>query len=151
MTVVRYGAPEGFPGSDSPGPPDRGACFFCGGTAPLSAIDQVIDVADLHAEVDAGFVVFDLSGWFGGFLGQRDLASMTARFLDEGGAVLGESAIGPVTHADRGDATGLHHRQARGSVPRHTRRIAVRLTAEAATGDNDGYADKLSLVLRRRR
>jgi thiamine biosynthesis lipoprotein len=150
MTVIRYGAPEGFPGPDDPGPPDRGACFFCGGTAPVSAIEQVIDVADVHDEVDAGLALFELSGWFGGYLAQRDLASLTAEFLDERDAVLRHAAIGPVTHGDRGDATGLRPREAAGTVPPGTRRIRVRLTAEAGTGDNDGYADNLALVLRRR-
>ena len=44
----------------------------------------------------------------------------------------------------------LSHRLATGMLPPMTRRIAVRLSAEAGSGDNDGYADELSIVLRRR-
>lgn len=43
--------------------------------------------------------------------------------------------------------TGLLERTARGDVPRGTRRIEVRLAAEAGEGANDGYADNLTLVL----
>ncbi|MHC5006443.1 MAG: FAD:protein FMN transferase [Planctomycetota bacterium] len=159
MTVIRYGAPEGFPGIDAPGPAQRGRCFFCGGKENVSAIHQVIDVADIAAEIDTGRVVFALTGWFGGFSDQRDLASLTARFLDERGAQLQAVTIGHVTVQDRraafgGDGderTGFLPKAAGGGLPVGTRRIEVRLIAEAGTGDNDGYADNLSLVLQHRR
>ncbi|MHC5008284.1 MAG: hypothetical protein ACYTGF_13105, partial [Planctomycetota bacterium] len=67
--------------------------------------------------------------------------------------------IGRVTVQDRraafggeGDElTGFLPKAAGGRVPPETRRIELRLVAEAGTGDNDGYADSLSLVLQRRR
>jgi thiamine biosynthesis lipoprotein len=159
MTVIRYGAPEGFPGIDAPGPAQPGRHFFCGGTDSVSAIHQVIDVADIATEIDTGRVVFALTGWFGGYSDQRDLASLTARFLDERGAELQAVTIGNVTVDNRraafggeGDQlTGLLPQAAGGRVPPETRRINIRLAAEAGTGDNDGYADNLSLVLQRRR
>jgi thiamine biosynthesis lipoprotein len=159
MTAIRYGAPQGFPGADAPGPADRGGAFFCGGKAAVSEIHQVIDVADAGPEIDAGLVVYALGGWFGGFSDQRDLASLTAHFLDERGGELLAVTVGPVALEDRRAAfggegeqlTGLLQRQARGPVPPGTRRIRVRLVAEAGTGDNDGYADELSLVLHHRR
>jgi hypothetical protein len=159
MTVIRYGAPQGFPGPDAPGPTDRGRDFFCGGKAAVSEIHQVIDVAKAGAEIDAGLVVYTLSGWFGGFSDQRDLASLTARFLDERGGELLAATIGPVTLQHRRAAfggegeqlTGLLARRTGGPVPEGTRRISVHLVAEAGTGDNDGYADELALTLHHRR
>ncbi|MHC4219894.1 MAG: hypothetical protein ACYSU7_15740, partial [Planctomycetota bacterium] len=125
----------------------------------VSEISQVIDVADIATEVDAGVVVYTLSGWFGGFSDQRDLASLTAHFLDERDGELLAITIGPVTRELRRTGiggedtwlTGLLPATADGPLPAGTRRIRVRLLAEAATGDNDGYADELSLVLRKRR
>ncbi|MHC4383709.1 MAG: FAD:protein FMN transferase [Planctomycetota bacterium] len=159
MTVIRYGAPEGFPAIDAPGPARRGSHFFCGGKANVSAVHQVIDVADIATEIDAGLVVYALTGWFGGYSDQRDLASLTARFLDERGGELAAVTIGHVTVEDRGAAfggegdqlTGLLPKAVGGRVPPATRRISLRLVAEAGTGDNDGYADNLSLVLQHRR
>ena len=148
MTVIRYDAQEGFPDADSPGPPHRGNNFFCGGAARETEIAQVIDVANLAAAIDAGLVSWELSGWFGGFAGQRDLASLTATFLDSHGGELGRARIGHVTAPDRAGVTGLQRRSAGGALPPATRRIAVRLFAEAGSGLNDGYADQLSLLLR---
>ncbi len=151
MTVIRYDAPEGFPGADSPGPPRRGSNFFCGGAAGESEMTQVIDIATLAALVDANLVSWELSGWFGGFAGQRDLASLTAIFLGTRGGELGRARIGSVTASDRAGTTGMQHRSDTGMLPPGTRRIKLRLLAEAGSGDNDGYADELSLVLHRRR
>ncbi len=147
MTVIRYGAAGGFPGPDSPGPPHRGNNFFCGGAAGESGIEQIIDIADLAPTIDAGLVSWELSGWFGGYAAQRDLASLTATFLDRHGGVLSRATIGPVTLADREALTGLWVRSANGVLPAQTRRIAVRLFAETGSGDNDGYADGLKLEL----
>lgn len=44
MTVIRYGAPEGFPDADSPGPPHRGNNFFCGGAAGETTLVQELAV-----------------------------------------------------------------------------------------------------------
>jgi len=150
MTMIRYDAQEGFPDADSPGPPHRGNNFFCGGAGGETEIAQVIDVATLAEAIDAGLVSWELSGWFGGFAEQRDLASLTATFLDAHGGELGQARIGYVTARERAGVTGLQRRSADGTLPPATRRIAVRLFAEAGSGDNDGYADELSIVLRRR-
>ena len=156
MTVIRYGAAAGFPSLASPGPPNRGENFFCGGAAAESGIEQIIDVADLAPTVDAGLVSWELSGWFGGYAAQRDLALLTATFLDRRGGERSRATIGPVTLTDRQAATGSQGdfltgvwlRSANGAVPPQTRRIVVRLFAETGSGDNDGYADELSLILR---
>jgi Type I phosphodiesterase / nucleotide pyrophosphatase len=161
MTVVRYGGSEGFPAVDSPGPSAdgvdaRGVNFFCGGQGKGGSITQVIDVADVAEQIGTG-VQFDLSGWFGGFADQRDLAWLTVRFLDNAGGELGSATIGEVTAQDRAfafgeeDATGFIRRTLMGDLPRQTRRLEVTLYAETGSGACDGYADNLSLVLRRPR
>lgn len=158
MTVIRYGAPEGYPAVHGPGPEERGRSFFCGGEADECSIEQVVDVADLADPIDAGRIVHELSAWLGGYAGQRDLAWVTVEFIDADGGLLGGTTVGPVTLEDRRaafggageDLTGLLPRSARGPVPAGTRRLRITLLAETAVGLGDGYADELSLVLRER-
>ncbi len=158
MTVVPYGAARDLPTETCPGPKERGRNFFCGGTTQLSEMTQMIDVADLAGDIDAGSLRYTLTGYFGGFDEQRDLAWLVARFLDARGAELAAARAGPATLEDRrrqigrenDSLTGLVECSTTGDLPPGTRRISIKLTAEAAEGDNDGYADDLSFVLERR-
>lgn len=151
MTVLRYGAPEGFPPAGELG----GVNFFAGGAEGDSQMTQMIDVRELARSIDRNEVVAELSGRLGGYSDQRDMATVVARFMDDRGE-LGRLTIGPVTLEDRkrehgGEAqTGLLPRHARGSVPPGTRMIQIVLSAEVGSGANDGYADDLSLVLLQR-
>src|ERR1700682_418168 len=75
FTVVAYGASGGFPGPSpspgTPGPPDQGTPsnknFFAGGNASISTATQEIDLTANAADINAGNVSYDLSGWLGGF------------------------------------------------------------------------------------
>lgn len=155
MTVVRYGASGGFPQPEGPGPEGRGRNFFCGGKVNRSQIQQLIDVAALADEIDAGGVRYQLSAWLGGYAEQRDLAWLTLRFLGDHGGELGQATLRPVTVEDRqahaaGDdakLTGLLPRRQAGDVPAGTRRLEVSLLTDTASGDNDGYADAIEVVL----
>ena len=143
MTVVAYGAPEGFPGPGDSGAEEGGGFFFCGGKDGWSSITQTIEVASL----DQGWYRFEASGLFGGFADQRDIAKMRIEFLGDRGGVMGRAAVGGVTNIQRNSATGLLRRAINGPVPAGTSRIRVTLECEAGTGDNDGYADNLALVI----
>ncbi len=147
VTVIDYGADQ-FPGPRSPGPRKRGRCFFSGGGRADAEMSQRIDVADVASVIDEGGARWELAGWLGGYEKQRDQASVEARFLDARGGTLAAATIGPVTLEDRKGVTGLWRRRAEGAVPAGTRRIVITLRAEVGGGQNDGYADDLSLVLR---
>lgn len=156
MTIITYTAPEGFPNVASPGPMVRGNNFFCGGKTGYSEISQIIDVSENHMLIDTNSLACQLSGYFGGYQDQTDQASLTAQFLDENDHILNSITIGPVTVYDRKaeigssnieSLTGLLERNYEGPVPANTRRIKVILLAEMGEGDNDGYADNLSLKL----
>ncbi|MEM7305344.1 MAG: alkaline phosphatase family protein [Planctomycetota bacterium] len=148
MTVLTYGAGEGFPGPGDALPEGCGASFFAGGgTAEPTWMEQEIDLRPLAAELSGG-VEYELSGWLGGFADQADACRLTARFLDAGGEELAHAELAPVTAEDRDGATGFVHRSATGTVPRGVRSVLVRLEANPAVGMNDGYADGLRLVLR---
>ncbi|MGY0235651.1 hypothetical protein [Longispora urticae] len=147
MAVTRYDAGGGYPTPTDPGPPDRGTAFFTGGTAAKSRSSQDVTLPDT-AEIDAGRARYTLSGWLGGWSSQADDASLTAEFLSASNQVLATAAIGPVTPADRGDATGLWARTATGAVPAGSRTARLTLVFTRSGGSsNDGYADGLSLTL----
>ncbi|MSQ27248.1 MAG: hypothetical protein EXR51_03795 [Dehalococcoidia bacterium] len=106
------------------------------------------DLAGDVAAIDQGGLGFTLSGYLGGFQCQGDNASLTVSFQDDYGRDLATAAIGPVTVADRGFATGLMARSISGVVPMGARKAQVVLLFTRVEGAyNDGYADNLSLVL----
>ncbi len=150
-TAIRYGVGV-FPTAEDPGPSDRGLNFFAGGDAMLSSLDQTVDVSAYAAAIDDGAVTFELSGYLGGFQDQADSTLVTLTFESGGGDALREASIGPVTATDRNNATALLPRMVHDAVPRGCRsvRVVVELTRVDAiidaVGDNDGYADNLSLV-----
>jgi hypothetical protein len=145
-SIGAYGASTNFPSVSSPGPTNRGANFFIGGTTNGS-IFQRVDISDVRADVDVAFWDYILSGWFGGAGAQGDAAALTVRFLSANDAVLGSNVVGNVTAADRGGVTGLLERRTTGTVPPRTRFIEFILTNHVVTGMNDASADNLSFVL----
>jgi hypothetical protein len=141
-----YGANSNFPSALSPGPTQRGANFFCGGTTN-SSILQRIDLSDLSADVDGPGVDYELSGWFGGAGMQEDAAALLARFFDVNAILLGSNNIGAVTPADREGVTGLWRRSTNGVLPTGTRFVEFVLTLHVTSGMNDANADNLAFVL----
>src|SRR5712691_6106613 len=153
FTAVQYGAPSGFPSLTDPGPSNRGANFFAGGpNNASSSASQLISIASAAPQIDAGAVTFALAGFLGGFQDQGDNAVLSVTF-ENGDLVLGTAQLGPVTAADRGNATGLLARSTSGAVPVGTRQLLVTLQMTRAPifFYNDGYADNLSLTLKRGR
>ena len=147
LTVLQYGAPDGFPTPTDPGPEDRGTNFFAGGGVDYDTeISQFIDISDLALSIDSG-ATYVLSGWLGGYANQDDRASLTVTFKEQNGAVTGSATIGPIWATERGSQTGLLYAETVGMVPQGTRQVEVTLEATWAGGYNDGYADNLSLVI----
>ncbi len=145
-SIGRYGAHSNFPSASSPGPTNRGANFFIGGTTNGSIL-QRIDISDIAADVDRAGVQYEMSGWFGGASTQGDSAALTARFLNASAVGISTNIVGNVTANDRGGVTGLLRRSATGTLPIGTRYVEFVLTNRVVTGMNDGSADNLSFVL----
>ncbi len=151
FTVIVYDS------SLPPAGPEFGTNFFAGGPTtrpdalnPFSSASQLIDLSALTPEIDAGSVMAELSGYFGGYGGQDDRASLTASYFDAMGHSLGGLSIGNVLAVDRTNHTALLFRGGTNAVPAGTRQIQVvlNMTNDAGAYYNDGYADNLSLVLR---
>lgn len=150
FSAVQYGAASGFPDNSTQGSPSRGANFFAGGPDnEFSSASQLIDVSTEATLIDTGTVQYSLSGWIGGWNGQNDNLTITARFYGAGNQELGSASIGPVFTTDRGNTTSFLFRDDSGLVPTDTRTIQVLLEATRTEGlYNDGYADDLSLTLK---
>ncbi len=151
FTAVQYGTPL-FPSTSSPGPSNRGSNLFAGGpNNSSSSASQLIDISAGSAVIDGVGAMFDLSGFFGGWLFQNDNAVLKASFLNASNTVLNMASIGNVRSGDRGSQTGLLERSTSGIVPTGTRKIKVDLQMNRVgslfNSYNDGYADNLSLKL----
>jgi len=145
-TLGRYGSNPSFPSFTDPGPENRGANFFLGGTSD-GFITQRIDISEIAQDVDDAGVDFALSGWFGGAGDDGDYAALTANFLDAAGSLIASSAVGNVTPVDRAGATALLERSTAGTLPAGTRFVEFGLTNYVVSGENDASADNLSFVL----
>jgi hypothetical protein len=115
-TVVTYGAPGGFPTMTDPGPAARGDNFFAGGGNSSAQLSQTITVTAIASAINAGQVLYDLSGYFGGFSSQDDFAQLSLAFSN-GVTLTAPIFIGHVTHTERGDQTRLLPRSTAGVVP----------------------------------
>ncbi len=84
VTVIPYDAAGGYPTSGGPGPSDRAVQFFGGGNnvnAAVSTATQDIDLSANAADINAGNVIFELSGYFGGYQTDNDNARLQRDFL----------------------------------------------------------------------
>jgi len=129
-----------------PVPPDRGKNFFIGYQA--CTIDQEISVTDVSYKINRGNVLYELSGWIGGWEGHEDHLEITASFLDSSDKLIGSAQIGPVTAEERNFQTCFVERSIRGIVPPGVRKIVISLRSIHGSGDTtDAYADNLKFVL----
>ena len=88
FTAEQYGAPAFLTTADGAAL-GGGANFFAGGNTEQSVGAQPVNVTGAAAEIDAGGVSATLSALLGGYSSQEDHATVTATFLDAGGAPLG--------------------------------------------------------------
>lgn len=139
-----------------------GSRFFWGGTTPSTAPNpappgfttqvqgitttstQLVDVSSLNA----GGQPYRLAGLLGGFQTQSDFAMLIATFEGADGNTLGTDRLGPVTAAERRNASGLFPTWRYGTVPAGTAKVLItlELTAVDSGADNNGVADELSLT-----
>ena len=150
FTVTSYSSPGGDVDASSPGPRHGGANYFYGGSSNArSWATQTIEIA--KSGVRSGKVKYRLSAWLGGYATQADRTTLTASFRNAKGRQLAVAKVGPVTEADRQGVSGMARRKAKGLVPAKTRQVVVKLVMVRAEGSyNDGLADALSLVFKRR-
>jgi hypothetical protein len=164
LTALRYGLP-GFPTAASQPPvlspasaaqrpvggvrpgDEGGKRFFFGGTAAVSTAVQDVDLSNKATEIDTGRASVTLSGLLGGKAQETDEGTAAGTFLDAQGKVLGIVQIGPVTPADRGNASTFVSRLQTATLPAGTRKVRVTLTATRRVGaTNDAYFENIALA-----
>ena len=145
--VLPFGNSANYLDTNDPGPSDRGTNYFWGGTSFNSIMMQQVTIPDTYTNyTDQGRLNCQLSGWLGGYINDGDYATITAVLLDKDYNTLTNLSIGPVTHFDRNDLTGLQFRSTEGDVPAGTRFARVLVEFFLFQGqNNDGYADNISL------
>lgn len=149
FNVIVYGAPNGYPAADTPGPTDRGKNFFCGGPeGERSSATQTLDLTSVAPLLATGKFSYNFSAWLGGISGQNDHVELAAQFLGTGDTVLATAALPKVLDDERSGETKLLLKKVSGPVPPGTLKIKIDMEMIKTDGaENDAYADNLSLVL----
>lgn len=146
MSVMRYAALSTQP---TQSPAGRGDNFFIGGIIGESTMSQRIDLSEIGPLIASGRVAYDLSGWLGGWGNQDDHSDLLLRFLDDAGDEISQVLLQGPLAAERKNVTTFARREAEGTLPTGTRAVEVALRASrpGTSGDNDGFADNISLIL----
>lgn len=147
FSAVEYGSNWVLP--TQPGPVDRGANLFAGGSGVgYAAASQETSLTSFATAITSGKVGYTLSGWLGGWLAQEDSAQLTARFFDANSNLIANATLGPTTPAGRNGETGLFAMSTSGFVPTGAASVQFVLEMNRFDGsDNDGYADNLAFTL----
>ncbi|KAA5539564.1 PKD domain-containing protein [Roseiconus nitratireducens] len=149
-TWGHYGDPGGFPTQSESCGSSCGTHFFYGGDSDFSWLYQEFSIpSSLHAKVDRGDIIIDLSAYLGGFSNQDDFAEVQLAYRKSSGGLTPFTTMqGPIA-AQRSNRTRLLFRQRYVTVPAGARSIEVNLRFHRNGGTtNDGYADNVSLRLR---
>jgi hypothetical protein len=149
FNVIVYGSPNGYPADNTPGPTDRGKNFFSGGPeGDRSSATQTIDLTSVAPLLATGKFSYSFSAWMGGVSGQNDHVELAAQFLGTGDTVLATAALPKVLDDERSGETELLLKKVSGPVPPGTLKIKIDMEmVKTDGGENDAYADNLSLVL----
>ena len=111
---------------------------------------QIVDVSALAGDIDAGLVEAKLSGWFGGRTSDPDKAEASATCLDADGDSVGSQWwVGGVSPSARNNETKMLYREKKQVLLPGTRKLYIDVRVIYSGPSPDGYADELSLVLRK--
>jgi hypothetical protein len=148
---IAYAESDDSPAPTDPGPNDRGSRVFgSGGRNAPSGIRQDIPVdREWNRAIEEGRVDAHLSGFLGGGLETRDLATIKVTFLRADGRSLGDLLLPTVGPREREGKTGLLPVQSNRVVPAGTAIIRVDLAFSNtdARSYHQVYADNLELIL----
>ncbi|CAF4153584.1 unnamed protein product, partial [Adineta steineri] len=149
ITQVYYDNAEADQFFTSPGPSDRGNCYFYGQVSARTSMWQYINMTNSTNPIliDNQTVYFDFSAWIGGYAGDDDNAQVSLTFKDEADQSIDSTiTLGPILAIDRKSVTSLLFRQANGLVPIGARSCMVIVTITRASGTvNDGDIDNIAL------
>lgn len=156
VTAKKYDDAD-FAESDIPSGESGTSWLFCGRGNGLfsyagSSSYQLVEIpSSVFGDIDSGEATAYMSALVGGYAGQDDNITVIYSYLDSQSTVLGETRLGPVYSDERGGKTCLIAKNQSVAVPSGTRSVRVEIVAEekALGSDVDGYADHISLVIRK--
>lgn len=156
ITAKRYSDAD-FADADIPSDESGSSWLFCGRGNGLfsyagSASYQIVGIpSSVSDDIDSGSATAYMSALVGGYSGQDDNITVIYSYIDGQGVVLNETKLGPVYSDERGGKTCLIAKSRSVAVPAGTRTVKVEIVAEekALGSDVDGYADHISLVMRK--
>lgn len=130
-------------------PAGHGKNYFAGGQkAAGSSLTQTVDLSGGASTISGGNATFAASAYLGGYVDDKDNATVVIVFQDASGKQLSTVTLGPVAPVDRNSHSALYFRRQIGSVPAAATKATVTVNfnyVESST--NDAYADSISLVL----
>ncbi|CAF0977990.1 unnamed protein product [Adineta steineri] len=149
ITQVRYNNTAADQFFTSPGPSDRGNCYFYGHISVVTSMWQYINMTNSIDPIliDNQRFYFNFSAWIGGYFTQNDNAKVSLTFIDQANQNINSNiTLGPVSTGDRMLITSLLPRQANGLVPIGARFCKVMVTITCTSGPtNDGNIDNIAL------
>ncbi|CAF4019017.1 unnamed protein product, partial [Adineta steineri] len=136
--------------STTPGPSDRGQCYFYGQVSDVTSMWQYVNMTSSINPVliDNQTVRFNFSAWIGGYSSQDDNVQVSLTFINQLNQAVGSTIVlGPVLAVDRGSVSELLFKQTSGLVPTSARSslVTVTITRTAGISDNDGCVDNIGL------
>lgn len=117
-----------------------------------SASWQFINIPDEAFQyIDRGNTKAYMSALIGGYESQDDNITINYYFLGENDENLKVTKLGPVYAAERDNQTKLIKKSESLIIPANTRKIKIEIIAEekALGSDVDGYADQISLIIKK--
>ncbi|CAF0944407.1 unnamed protein product [Adineta steineri] len=150
ITQIYYSATGGDLTSTTPGPSDRGQCYFYGQVSDVTSMWQYVNMTSSINPVliDNQTVRFNFSAWIGGYSSQDDNVQVSLAFINQLNQAVGSTTVlGPVLAVDRGGVSELLFKQTSGLVPTSARSslVTVTITRTAGISDNDGCVDNIGL------
>ncbi|CAF1053532.1 unnamed protein product [Adineta steineri] len=148
ITQVRYNNTAADQFFTSPGPSDRGNCYFYGHISAVTSMWQYINMTNSIDPIliDNQRVYFNFSAWIGGYAFHNDNAQVSLAFIDQANQNINSNiTLGPVSAGDRGSVTSLLFRQANGLVPIGARSCKEKIHNILQTDVGNGDINQSSL------
>lgn len=131
--------------------------LFCGRgngifSSKGSSSYQIIDIPSEATEyIDKGVTEAYISALIGGYESQNDNITINYYFYNNNGNIIKTTKLGPVYAEERNNQTKLIKKSESLTVPSGTRKIKIEIIAEEQNlgSDVDGYADNISLIIKK--
>lgn len=146
-----------FSNSFIPEGENESSWLFCGKgngifSSEGSSSYQIIEIpSDATEYIDKGITKAYMSALIGGYESQNDNITINYYFYNNSENIIKTTKLGPVYADERNNQTKLIKKSESLTVPSGTRKIKIEIIAEEKNvgSDVDGYADNISLIIKK--